>query len=135
MVARLTYRAGVAADLPTRLRLLAHPVTTGALALLVVNDRILKAWAGGLTGPLDGPADLVTGKLSDVAGVLLVAVLVGVATARRRVSLVGVVLEWRLAAHASDPIAAFHETFVMLGLLNALAILAAVLMNRAGSDD
>ena len=51
------------------------------------------------------------------------------------VSLVGVVLEWRLAAHVNDPIAAFHETFVILGLLNALAILAAVLMNRAGSDD
>ncbi|MEG0821356.1 MAG: DHA2 family efflux MFS transporter permease subunit [Burkholderiaceae bacterium] len=51
------------------------------------------------------------------------------------VSLVGVALEWRLAVHASDPVAAFHEVFVMLGVVNALAILAAARMSRASPLD
>lgn len=98
------------ADLPTRLRLLAHPVTTGALALLVVNDRILKPWASGPTGARDAPTSLLTGKLSDVAGVLLVALLAGVLTGRRRVSLVAVGLAFTAlklspaAAHLAAPV-------------------------------
>jgi EmrB/QacA subfamily drug resistance transporter len=41
------------------------------------------------------------------------------------VSLVGIVLEWRLQVHASDPVRAFHETFLMLGAISAVAVLAA----------
>jgi hypothetical protein len=48
-----------------------HPVVLGALAALIVNDHVLKAmatasWAG-----------VVTGKLSDLAGLLLAPVLLG----------------------------------------------------------
>jgi EmrB/QacA subfamily drug resistance transporter len=41
------------------------------------------------------------------------------------VSLVGIVLEWRLQALPADPLRAFHETFLLLGLLTALAMVAA----------
>jgi hypothetical protein len=41
------------------------------------------------------------------------------------VSLVGSVLEWRLAALPGDPVRAFHEAFVMFGLITAAAIAAA----------
>lgn len=41
------------------------------------------------------------------------------------VSLVGVVLEWRLHVHASEPALAFHEAFVLLGGLTLLALVAA----------
>lgn len=41
------------------------------------------------------------------------------------VSLCGIVLEWRLAAHGGERMPAFHETFVMLGAVCALALLAA----------
>lgn len=52
-----------------RSRWLVHPLFLGAVAVLFVNDHILKAWAPGWW----------TGKLSDVAGVVVVAVLLSVA--------------------------------------------------------
>src|SRR6516225_7391004 len=47
---------------------LAHPLTAGALVLLVVNDHVLKAVRPGW----------VTGKLSDAAGLVLAPALFGV---------------------------------------------------------
>jgi EmrB/QacA subfamily drug resistance transporter len=41
------------------------------------------------------------------------------------VSLVGAVLDWRLQALPGDPVRAFHEAFVMFGLITAVAITAA----------
>ncbi|MDQ6685221.1 MAG: DHA2 family efflux MFS transporter permease subunit [Pseudomonadota bacterium] len=41
------------------------------------------------------------------------------------IGLVGNVLEWRLREHASRPLAAFHETFILLGAITACATLAA----------
>lgn len=52
------------------------------------------------------------------------------------VNLVGIVLEWRLRVHASAPVQAFHETFVLLGVIIALAVLAAWRMRVApGAPD
>jgi EmrB/QacA subfamily drug resistance transporter len=47
------------------------------------------------------------------------------------VSLVGIVLEWRLQAQPADPVRAFHETFVLIGAITACAVLAAL---RMGGD-
>jgi predicted cation transporter len=60
-----------------RSSLLAHPVALLALVTLVVNDHLLKTAAPGF----------LTGKLSDVAGLVVVPVLVAelVAVAGRRV--------------------------------------------------
>ena len=53
--------------------LLVSPVFFGSIALLLLNDRVLKAaWPG-----------LVTGKLSDVAGVAMVAILLAALLRRR----------------------------------------------------
>jgi predicted MFS family arabinose efflux permease len=41
------------------------------------------------------------------------------------VGLVGNVLEWRLRAHAAQPLAAYHETFALVGAITACAIVAA----------
>ena len=41
------------------------------------------------------------------------------------VSLAGIVLEWRLQALPDNPLRAFHETFMLLGVITALAMLAA----------
>jgi len=41
------------------------------------------------------------------------------------IGLVGNVLEWRLRAHSVQPIAAFHETFALVGAITACAIVAA----------
>ena len=41
------------------------------------------------------------------------------------ISLVGIVLEWRLQARHDDPVRAFHETFVLVGVITACAVLAA----------
>ena len=41
------------------------------------------------------------------------------------VNLVGIVLEWRLRVHASAPVQAFHETFALLALITAFAVVAA----------
>lgn len=44
------------------------------------------------------------------------------------ISLVGIVLEWRLQVHPADALRAFHETFVLIGLITGAAVLAAVQM-------
>jgi EmrB/QacA subfamily drug resistance transporter len=41
------------------------------------------------------------------------------------VSLAGIVLEWRLQALPAEPLRAFHETFVLLGAITGLAMVAA----------
>ena len=41
------------------------------------------------------------------------------------ISLVGIVLEWRLQAQPADPVHAFHETFVLIGAITACAVIAA----------
>jgi EmrB/QacA subfamily drug resistance transporter len=41
------------------------------------------------------------------------------------VSVVGIVLEWRLQVHAAEPLLAFHQTFALLGVICACAVLAA----------
>ena len=62
-------------DTEDLLRWLGSPVTAGALAVLVVNDHVLKqAWPG-----------LVTGKLSDVAGLVVAPPLVALLLALVRV--------------------------------------------------
>lgn len=48
------------------------------------------------------------------------------------ISLVGIVLEWRLQVHPADALRAFHETFVLIGLITGAAVLAAVQMGVAG---
>lgn len=59
-----------------RWRLFGHPCFTGALAVLAANDHLLKGRAPGA----------LTGKLSDFAGVFLVAVAIGALTGRPRLS-------------------------------------------------
>ena len=44
------------------------------------------------------------------------------------ISLVGIVLEWRLQAQPADPVHAFHETFVLVGAITASALFAALRM-------
>ncbi len=44
------------------------------------------------------------------------------------ISLVGIVLEWRLQARHDDPVRAFHETFMLIGAITACAVLAALSM-------
>jgi len=87
-----TYRSAMSQSdgLANRVRLLAHPLVTGSLALLAVNDHVLKAWSGPLSGPLAEPARTVTGKSSDFAGVMLLALLAGIVTGRRVPSLTAV---------------------------------------------
>ena len=41
------------------------------------------------------------------------------------VGLIGVVLAWRLHGHGNDPATAFHEAFVLLGVICSLAVVAA----------
>lgn len=62
------------------MRWLGHPATVAALAVLLVNDHVLKGWA-------TGPAAVATGKLSDVAGVALLALVLGGLTRRPAPSL------------------------------------------------
>jgi hypothetical protein len=60
-----------------RWRLLTHPVFTGSVALLAVNDHVLKArWPG-----------LITGKLSDIAGVVMIALACTAITGRATLSI------------------------------------------------
>ena len=49
------------------------------------------------------------------------------------ISLVGIVLEWRMQSQPEDPVRAFHETFVLVGCITALAVLAALRMGAAPS--
>ena len=44
------------------------------------------------------------------------------------ISLVGIVLEWRLQVQPADPVHAFHETFVLVGAITACAVVAALRM-------
>ena len=44
------------------------------------------------------------------------------------ISLVGILLGWRLQVHAGDAVRAFHETFVLIGLITACAVIAALRM-------
>ncbi|CAN5864191.1 multidrug efflux MFS transporter MdrM [soil metagenome] len=44
------------------------------------------------------------------------------------ISLVGIVLEWRLQAHTENPLRGFHETFALIGIITACAIVAALRM-------
>ncbi len=83
--------AGGVADRTGRLAVAAHPAVVAALVVLVVNDRVLKTWSGGVAGGPGLVARTATGKASDLAGVLLLAVLAGLALGRRRaaVALVG----------------------------------------------
>jgi predicted MFS family arabinose efflux permease len=41
------------------------------------------------------------------------------------IGIVGNVLEWRLRSHGSQPLAAYHETFALIGAITACAIVAA----------
>lgn len=49
------------------------------------------------------------------------------------VSTAGIFLEWRLQVHAGDPMRAFHQTFVLLGAICALAIVAGWRMQPPGA--
>jgi EmrB/QacA subfamily drug resistance transporter len=49
------------------------------------------------------------------------------------IGLVGNVLEWRLRLHAAAPLAAFHETFALVGAITACAIVAAARMGPGGA--
>lgn len=59
-----------------RWRLLGHPLFTGSVMLLAVNDHVLKHTVPGV----------VTGKLSDIAGVFVVCVALAVASGRARLA-------------------------------------------------
>ncbi|MCP5026655.1 MAG: hypothetical protein GY929_10265 [Actinomycetia bacterium] len=63
--------------------LLLHPLFTGAIALLAVNDHLLKGWAPGW----------FTGKASDFAGVVVVALLAGTVL-RRPTALAATAVGW-----------------------------------------
>ncbi len=47
------------------------------------------------------------------------------------ISLVGIVLDARLLAHPTNPLGGFHDTFALIGVLTALATVAAVQMGPA----
>lgn len=101
-----------------RVRLLAHPLVTGSLALLAANDHVLKPWSAGRSGAAGAVAQMFTGKASDLAGVLLVALLTGLLSGRRRQCVVGVALG-----------------FTALKLVPAVAILAAPLLGGVTRTD
>jgi EmrB/QacA subfamily drug resistance transporter len=48
------------------------------------------------------------------------------------IGLVGNVLAWRLRAHATEPLTAFHETFALIGVITAVALLASWRMGPGG---
>jgi len=50
------------------------------------------------------------------------------------ISVVGIVLQWRLSVHAQAPLRAFHETFGLLGAISALAVIAAWRMSPRSPD-
>jgi hypothetical protein len=64
--------------MPGRFAALSHPALTGAVAVLAVNDQVLKARFGGWW----------TGKLSDFAGVFVIGVLGGMLTRRPRLAMI-----------------------------------------------
>jgi hypothetical protein len=94
-----------------------HPVVLAALALLLANDHVLKrAWPG-----------LVTGKLSDVAGPIVVAALAGAVARRRgprweRAAWVAVAVAFALVKavprlNAAVPLAGVADPWDVLGLV------------------
>lgn len=88
-------------DVGQALRALAHPVTVGSLVVMALNDHMLKqAWPG-----------FVTGKLSDVAGLVVAPLVLAVVLAAARVpravvvsvALTGAVFAWvKTTALGSD---------------------------------
>ena len=64
---------------------------------------------------LGAPFAFLVGTRGAISGL---AVAVGI-------SIVGIVLQWRLGVHADAPLKAFHETFGLLGAISALAVIAA----------
>jgi predicted MFS family arabinose efflux permease len=50
------------------------------------------------------------------------------------VSVVGIVLQWRLQAEPTTQVRAFHETFVLVGVITACAVLAALRMTPEKKD-
>jgi len=50
------------------------------------------------------------------------------------ISIVGIVLQWRLGVHADAPLKAFHQTFGLLGAISALAVIAAWRMSPRSPD-
>ena len=50
------------------------------------------------------------------------------------ISLVGIVLEWRLQAQPHDSMRAFHETFALVGFITACSVLAALRMKPADAQ-
>ncbi|MEO7008983.1 MAG: MFS transporter, partial [Caldimonas sp.] len=44
------------------------------------------------------------------------------------IGLVGNVLEWRLRAHPGAALTAYHETFALIGVITACAVIAAMRM-------
>jgi hypothetical protein len=89
-----------------------HPVALGALALLLLNDHVLKArWPGA-----------VTGKVSDVAGPVVVAALLG--------SLARSLVAWRRAEAAAWW--AVAAAFVVLKVWAPAATVAAPLLGGGG---
>jgi predicted MFS family arabinose efflux permease len=46
------------------------------------------------------------------------------------ISLVGIVLEWRLQERHAEPVRAFHETFVLIGAITGCAVVAALRMGQ-----
>ena len=51
------------------------------------------------------------------------------------ISLVGIVLEWRLQSQPANPLRAFHETFVLIGVITGGAVLAALQMRPAAPTE
>ncbi|MEY4751672.1 MAG: hypothetical protein RIQ60_3886 [Pseudomonadota bacterium] len=49
------------------------------------------------------------------------------------ISLVGIVLEWRLQALPADPMLAFHQTFGLVGAITGVSLLAALRMQPAAA--
>ena len=47
------------------------------------------------------------------------------------VSLVGIVLEWRLQSEPADSVRAFHQTFVLIGCITGCAVIAALRMGAS----
>ncbi|GEL94132.1 hypothetical protein [Cellulomonas composti] len=85
-------------ELRAALAWLTHPVTAGALVVLVLNDHLLKRVYGTWW----------TGKLSDVAGLVLAPALVGVALAAAR--------SWRGSAHRARPDVVADVATIVVGV-------------------
>ena len=67
-----------------RIGLLASPLFASTVAVLLLNDRVLKHAVPGL----------VTGKLSDIAGLAMVGILVVVISGRPAIALPVIAVAW-----------------------------------------